>query len=123
MPANSDIIGGAATGRLFGMLIERTEALREETGELKRVVGDLRELHASMNSSLLTINRRADTLEAADARYDAKATLLEPRVKILEEWREARHRTTMVVATIVGGCSGALANGLIKLIALATGSH
>jgi hypothetical protein len=53
------------TERLLGVLIERTEALREETGALQIATGDLKAIHVAMRLVLQNVADRLIQLEGA----------------------------------------------------------
>jgi hypothetical protein len=57
------IIATSATDRLLGVLIERTEALREETAELRAATNDLKAIHVEMRLILQNVADRLVQLE------------------------------------------------------------
>lgn len=57
------VIGGSHTDRLLGMLIERTEALRDETKELRAATNDLRDINSDMRTAVQSLTDRLANLE------------------------------------------------------------
>ncbi len=60
---DAEFAGRGPTDRLLGILIERTEALREETRELKLATHDLKAIYAEMRLALQNVADRLAQLE------------------------------------------------------------
>ena len=60
---DTTIAATSATDRLLGVLIERTEALRDETAELRAATNDLKAIHVEMRLILQNVADRLVHLE------------------------------------------------------------
>ncbi len=98
------------TERLLGVLIERTEALREETGELKAATRELRSIHHETRLLVQNVADRLLHLESQPHIPDLAARLAECE-RIAREYQQVKERVLawafrLAAAVLLLGMSG-----------------
>jgi len=117
MPAET--IGISTTDRLLGILIERTEALREDTIELRRATGDLKTVSGEMRAMLQGMADRLATVERSPV-SDAMGRIAdcEAGVRDWRAWKDNASKWAFRIAgaaVVLGLGGGTLAKVLFNL--------
>jgi hypothetical protein len=117
MPAET--IGISTTDRLLGILIERTEALREDTIELSRATGDLKTVSGEMRAMLQGMADRLATVERSPV-SDAMGRIAdcEAGVRDWRAWKDNASKWAFRIAgaaVVLGLGGGTLAKVLFNL--------
>lgn len=89
--ADVDTASGAATERLLGILIERTDALRDETVELKSATKDLKAIYIEMRLALQSLTVRLAQLEGGPS-ISTLTARLEACEAGVKDWRHVKEK-------------------------------
>jgi hypothetical protein len=99
--ADTDAAAGAAGERLLGILIERTDALRDETVALRSATNDLRSVHVDMRVAVQGLTLRLSQLEGGPS-ISALAARVEDCESGVKDWRRVKEKAVAWSIRIAG---------------------